>query len=321
MQKASGYAKRGPVFLQKGFCPEYNNMGTVRFKNGFYAALGTPADDSGTLLRESFAHQIELMISAGASGLLCMGSMGRMESIRNSDYRFVAEVCASVVRNRIPLLVGVMDCSIFRVLDRIKTLKGLQIDGVVATPPFYSKVSESEMMNFFNGIAMNHEYPVYIYDLPSVTQSPVTLSAIRSLAQNRNIKGIKTANLNLLMDLERNGISDDDFSVFYSNLDSFDAAVRAGITKNLDGMFTCTPINSRLMYTGLTATGSANFSCHLSNILKLRDLFLREAVLASYSFAMELLGCPGNYHCDYSPPASGELKELIFNCMKEIGEI
>ncbi len=137
-------------------------MGTVRFKNGFYAALGTPADDSGTLLRESFAHQIELMISAGASGLLCMGSMGRMESIRNSDYRFVAEVCASVVRNRIPLLVGVMDCSIFRVLDRIKTLKGLQIDGVVATPPFYSKVSESEMINFFNGIAMNHEYPVYI---------------------------------------------------------------------------------------------------------------------------------------------------------------
>ncbi len=296
-------------------------MGTIRFNNGFYAALGTPADENGAFSRESFIHQIELMISAGASGLLCMGSMGRMESIRDRDYRAITEVCASVVRNRIPLLVGAMDCSTGRVLDRIGSLKGLQIDGVVATPPFYSKVGEPGMIRFFNGIAMNREYPVYIYDLPSVTQSPVTLSVIRALTQNKNIRGIKTANLNLIMELERNGISGDDFSVFYSNLDSFDAAIRAGIMKNLDGMFTCTPVNSRLMYTTVNDTGSAHVSHHLNNILKLRNLFLREDVLASYSFAMELIGCPGNYHCDYSAPVSAGLKEMIFNCMKEIGEI
>ncbi|NMC37133.1 MAG: dihydrodipicolinate synthase family protein [Bacteroidales bacterium] len=293
----------------------------IRFKNGFYAALGTPADENGTLIRESFAHQIELMISAGASGLLCMGSMGRMESIRDRDYRAIAEACASVVGNRIPVLVGVMDCSTGRVLDRIESLKGLQIDGVVATPPFYSKVGEPGMIRFFEGIAKNKEYPVFIYDLPSVTQSPVTIPVIRALSQNRNIKGIKTANMNLILDLERNGISCDDFSVFYSNLDSFDAAIRAGIMKNLDGMYSCSPVNTRLMYSAFNDIGSAVISQHLNNILKLRNLFLREDVLASYSFAMELIGCPGNYHCDYSPPVSAGLKEMIFNCMKEIGEI
>jgi 4-hydroxy-tetrahydrodipicolinate synthase len=321
MQKVFGHAKAGPDCPQKDFFPEKNPMGTIIFKNGFYAALGTPADENGALVRESYTHQIELMISAGASGLLCMGSMGRMESIRDRDYRLIAEVCASVVRNRIPLLVGVMDCSTGRVLDRIESLKGLQIDGVVATPPFYSKVSESGMTRFFEGISKNREYPVFVYDLPSVTQSPVTLSVIRALAQNRNIMGIKTANLNLILELERNGISGNDFSVFYSNLDSFDAAIRAGILKNLDGMFTCTPLNSRLIYTSINDTGSAHVSHHLNNILKLRNLFLREDVLAPYSFAMELIGCPGNYYCDYSAPVSARLKEMIYNCMKEIGEI
>ena len=59
----------------------------------------------------------------------------------------------------------------------------------------------------------------------------------------------------------------------------------------------------------------------LNNILKLRNLFIKENVLAAYSYAMELLKCPGNYHADYALPISGELKEEIVDLMKNINEI
>jgi len=59
----------------------------------------------------------------------------------------------------------------------------------------------------------------------------------------------------------------------------------------------------------------------LNNILKLRNLFIRENVLAAYSYAMELLKCPGNYHADYASPISTELKEEIVDLMKNINEI
>ncbi len=289
-------------------------------EKGFYPALGTPIHLDGTLVKESFGRQIELMISSGAKGVLCMGSMGNMASLRNSEYPGIAKYACDVVHHRIPLLVGVMDCSISRILDRIDTLKDLEIDGVVATVPFYSPLKPNEIVKFFSELARKSKFPVYIYDLPGVTQSPISVSQLESLINFKNIVGIKTGNLNLIMELYRHNLmTRDDFSVYYSNLDLFDVAIKAGVSRNLDGMFTCTPYNSQKMYA--KQNSELELFQSLNNILKLRNLFIKENVLAAYSYAMELLKCPGNYHADYALPISGELKEEIVDLMKNINEI
>ncbi|MFA5649895.1 MAG: dihydrodipicolinate synthase family protein [Proteiniphilum sp.] len=289
-------------------------------KKEFYPALGTPVNPDGTLVSKSFERQIELMISSGAKGALCMGSMGNMASLRDSEYTGIAKQAQDVVNHRIPLLVGVMDCSIARVLDRIDSLKDINIDGVVATAPFYSPVKSDEIVNFFTKIAKESKFPVYMYDLPGVTQSPISVAQLKSLVKEKNIAGIKTGNLNLIMDIYRNDLLDrDNFSVYYSNLDLFDVALKAGVSKNLDGMFTCTPYNSRKMYNPNSSESEIFES--LNNILKLRNLFIKENVLSSYSYAMELLDCPGNYHADYALPISEGLKTEIADLMKNIHEI
>ena len=45
-------------------------------KTGFVPALGTPLDEKGELLEDSYKKEIEMMIGCGAVGLLSMGSMG-----------------------------------------------------------------------------------------------------------------------------------------------------------------------------------------------------------------------------------------------------
>jgi len=287
--------------------------------NGFFPALGTPTDESGRVNKESFIKQIEMMIGAGASGLLCMGSMGKMAFIRNREYPEIAGICVQAVAKRLPVMVGVMDCSAGRVLDRIESLGNIDIQGVVATAPYYHKIKEEELIEFFVKISEGSKYPVYIYDLPSVTQSPVTVKVTDVLLKYRNIKGIKTANMQLGIDLKNNAGGRNDFSIFYSDLDTFDVAFKAGLQKNLDGMFTCTPFNSERMY-GHTEN-STLFSPALHDILKLRNLFLKESVFPAYSYAMELLGIPGIYHPDYCREISAGLKEEIFQCMKQIHEI
>jgi dihydrodipicolinate synthase/N-acetylneuraminate lyase len=289
-------------------------------KKEFYPALGTPTNLDGTLVKESFGRQIELMISSGAKGALCMGSMGNMASLKNCEYPIIAKYATEVIRRRIPLLIGVMDCSISRVLDRIDSLRELEIDGVVTTVPYYSPLKPNEIVKFFSELARKSKFPVYIYDLPGVTQSPISAAQLKALSSEKNIVGIKTGNLNLIMELYRNNLLiRDDFSVYYSNLDLFDVAIKAGVNKNLDGMFTCTPYNSQKMYAEQNSETEVFES--LNNILKLRNLFIKENVLAAYSFAMELLKCPGNYHADYALPISGELKEEIVDLMKNINEI
>jgi 4-hydroxy-tetrahydrodipicolinate synthase len=290
-------------------------------KNGFYPALGTPTGANGRLAASSYKKEIDLMIEAGAQGLLCMGSMGRMETIPDREYPVIAKACVEMASRKIPIMVGVMDCCVSRVLERINALGKIDIDGVVATVPFYARLNERNAVNFFTLLAKSSPYPVYVYDLPSVTQLPVTENILNGLLKQSNIKGIKTANLQLISGLLRNPVRQDDFSVFYSGLDLFDIAIRSGIGKNLDGMFTCTPYNSEKMYESAAAQDHSQVSECLNNILRLRNLLLKEDLFQAYSHAMGLLGCPGDYHPDYSSPVSAAAKDEIRNCMKEIGEI
>lgn len=290
-------------------------------KNGFYPALGTPTDDNGKLIEISYVKGIELMVASGAAGMLCMGSMGNMVGIRNSEYAKTASLCVNAVAKRVPVMVGVMDCAVNRVLDRIETLGNIEIEGVVATVPYYYKLNGSEIVNFYTLLSKHSKYPLFIYDLPSVTQSPITKDILAPLMKIPNIAGIKTANINLILDLSRTDSVRSDFSILYSGLDSFDAAIEIGIRKNLDGMFTCTPYNSKMMYENIEHGDALKISDHLNNILVLRNLFLKENVFPAYSYAMELLGCPGNYHPDYNNQVSDQLKEEIYGCMKSIKEI
>ena len=292
-----------------------------KMKNGFYPALGTPTDAEGNLLVNSYRKQIELMMKAGTSGILCMGSMGNMASLRDIVYPKVAEQCVETVKQSLPVMVGVMDCSVSRVTDRIEALGNLKIDGVVATIPYYYKLNVPEIVKFFQVLSKKSKFPVYIYDLPPVTQSPVTFGVMEALADIPNIKGIKTANLALILEMQRKKYKNDDFSVFYSGLDLFDMAIHSGIRKNLDGMFTCTPVNSRKLYENIGETSMSTYSQYLNNILLLRNIFVKENIFSAYSYAMELIGCPGNYQADYDTPVSEKLKQEIFDAMKEIKEI
>lgn len=292
----------------------------MKMNNGFYPALGTPTTPTGELIPESFNRQIEQMIASGAQGVLCMGSMGKMASIRDKEYASIARRCCDVVAKRVPVMVGVMDCSVSRVIDRITSLGELDIDGVVATAPYYNALSSNEVVHFFSTLAKKSRYPLCLYDLPGTMQTSLTFSQLESLVRVSNIVGIKTGNLSLVLELLHSNLLDNrHFSIFYSNLDSFGTAISLGIKKNLDGMFTCTPYNTQKMYK--ENNDATTITHYLSNILKLRNILIRENVLAAYSYAMELLDCPGNYHPDYALSISDGLKEEIFLLMKNIGEI
>ncbi|MDD4144909.1 MAG: dihydrodipicolinate synthase family protein [Prolixibacteraceae bacterium] len=294
-------------------------MSEILLKGGFYPALGTPTDEDGKLNKKSFITQIELMLESGAAGMLCLGSMGKMTSIREREYKKIATVCSELVSGKVPVMTGVMDCSALRVIDRIESLGRIDIEGVVATSPFYSRLKPDQVINFFRMVSKESGYPLYIYDLPSVTQSPVTKEILLTLMKEDNIKGIKTANLDLILDLKRNDLFRKDFEVFFSGLDLFDAALKMGVTKNLDGMFTCTPRNSKAMY--FSDDDQDIITCSLKNILKLRNIFAKETIVSGYTYSMELLGCGGSYHRDFDPPVSEKLKTEIYECMKEIKEI
>ena len=147
-----------------------------------------------------------------------MGSMGIEAHIKNSSYGDIVRVAAEEVNGRLPLFVGAMDNSIAKVMEKINMIGNAKIDGIVLTVPFYSTVSDAQAVNWYTTIANKSPYPVYLYDLAVVTKYKITLGVIDKLINHPNIKGIKTADWEMIHAIGRK-YPDADFVCLYSGLD------------------------------------------------------------------------------------------------------
>ena len=292
-------------------------------EKGFYTALGTTFNPDGTFCEAGMTRQIELQVEAGVSGLLVMGSMGNQPYIKDSEYTKVAACSVKAAKGTAPVLVGVTDVSLGRVMDRVKALSEIKgIDGIVSTVPYYGACTQENIFDFYNEIANQAGCPVYLYDLAVVTKTATLPATVKKLWKNPNIKGIKSGNLvtqRVLMQAEDRPA---DFSLMFSTIDEFDIAYKYGIDKNLDGMFACTPKTAQKMYKALDAGDMAAGAKYLNQILELRDLFLTTpCLMMAFSHAMNLLGCEGNFGVDYQRDVSDADTERVTAAMKAMGEI
>jgi 4-hydroxy-tetrahydrodipicolinate synthase len=288
-------------------------------KQGFYPALGTPLDEAGQVIVASLQRHAEDQINAGAAGLLVMGSMGQQPYIRSGEPVKIAKAAVRAAKGACPVLVGVMDNSIGRVKERIGQLEGIDIDGVVATTPFYYPMTQGDIINFFTSLAAYSPYPVYLYDLAVVTQSKITVGTAAHLMTVPNIAGIKTGDLAMTRVLSRMRQSvNPEFSIMFSGLDMFDVAYGYGIRENLDGMFSCTAAIASRMYEALEAGDGALAAKSLDDILLLRDTFVEVGVFPGFTHAMNLLGFEGTFHPDYMLPIDEAGREKVKACMQQV---
>lgn len=289
---------------------------------GFVPALVTPLDKEGKLIESSYRKQIEDMIQAGAVGLLCMGSMGQQAFLTGATCLETARVAVDAAAGRVPVFVGAMDCSIRRAAERMSAMEELDIAAFVFTAPYYSVAAPSEMLHFFKGVAAATRHNIMLYDLPSVTQSKITYSMVKTLLREvPTLVGIKSADQAMFRKLKLDPEVPEDFILVYSGLDTFDVAYRWGIRNCLDGMLPVTPKNTARLFQAMAEDDFETAGHCLSNILDLRDFFLAQDLWPSFSQAMNLLGYPGDCTPDIFLPLAPEKIPLIRDKLQQIGEL
>ena len=291
-------------------------------KAGFIPALGTPVDNTGVFLPNSYSKQIDDMLDAGAIAILVLGSMGMMASIRQDQYRNIVETAIESTKGKCPVLVGAMDNSVWRVKERLEYLKGLKVDGVVLTTPYYYAANPEEIVRFYISVANSSPFPVYMYDLPVVTQSKITYPIIENiLSKTDNLKGIKTGDQTLARLLTLSEKIPSDFSTIYSGLDTVDVAYKWGITTYLDGMFTCTPRLTKKLDESLRANDFKAAGKYLDHILNFRNDMIKIGVFNAYVYAMNILGYEGYHAPDYCFKSNADDHDFVLKSMKSHNEI
>lgn len=150
-----------------------------------------PLKEDRTLDVNSFERSIDRMIGAGVSGLFFLGSSGEVAFLTSEERLHVIKEALRIVDGRIPVLVGVIDMETLRVIEKIEQLKGLDIDALVATAPFYALGGPKETERHFEVLREHTDLPIFAYDLPCCVHTKLTPDMLLRLAKKGAIQGVK----------------------------------------------------------------------------------------------------------------------------------
>ena len=294
----------------------------MKIEKGYIPALGTPLDKEGNFLPESYKKQIEDQINAGATALLCMGSMGIEPYIRNDVFPKVVEAAVEAAAGRVPVLVGAADTSIARIKQKIESIKHLDFYALVFTPSFYEACNYNEIANFYKKISALTDRTIFLYDHPYSSQFKITYGLVKELLSAMpNLKGMKTNDTILIRKLMNDPEVPETFEPVFSGLDIFDVGYKYGMNRCLDGMPACTPYNTGMLFKSLADDDYASANKYLSNVISLRDLFVVNDLWPCFTASMNMLGYEGDFAPDYSLDITKEAYDAVYAEMKRIGEI
>lgn len=158
---------------------------------GVIPPLVTPLAGRDELDQESFALIIERMLAAGVHGVFALGTTGEAPALSLATRRRVIWEACRIVRNRVPVLVGVTDCSVSEALAMTHYAAEAGASAVVFACPYYFPMTGEGLLRWSLAFAEATPLPFFLYNIPSHTRNAFSLETVRSLAPHPMCAGVK----------------------------------------------------------------------------------------------------------------------------------
>jgi 4-hydroxy-tetrahydrodipicolinate synthase len=163
---------------------------------GIVPPLVTPLLDNNTLDVEGLERLIEHVIEGGVHGVFILGTTGEAQSISFELRYEMIKQSARILKNRLPLLVGISDTSLVDSISLANLAAESGADAVVSAPPYYFATGQPELAEFYEQLIPRLNLPVFLYNMPTHTKVSFAPSTIRRIAENAKVVGFKDSSAN-----------------------------------------------------------------------------------------------------------------------------
>lgn len=164
---------------------------TITHLHGIIPPVCTPLTADGEVSVRDLKRLLTFLLDSGVHGLFMLGSTSEAIGLTDAQQEVVIATAVEVAANRVPVLVGAIDFTTNRVIDRATRAARHGIDGLVVCAPFYIKPSQVEVVRHFQLIRAAVDLPIMAYDIPSAVQTKIERPTIRTLASDSTIIGLK----------------------------------------------------------------------------------------------------------------------------------
>jgi 4-hydroxy-tetrahydrodipicolinate synthase len=164
---------------------------------GIVPPLVTPLTDNNTLDIDGLERLIEHTIAGGVHGVFILGTTGEFASLSYKIRQALIEKTCSLVKGRVPVLVGIADTSFQESINLANCAAKNGADAVVITPPYYFSSGQPELLEYLERIVAQMPLPLFIYNMPVHTKVIFAPETVKAAAEIPGIVGMKDSSANL----------------------------------------------------------------------------------------------------------------------------
>lgn len=203
---------------------------------GIITAIVTPLSEDG--INEAATRKlVNKLINDGVHGLFVLGTNGEFYALSEAEKLALVEIVVDEAAGRVPVFAGSGGISTEEVIKVTNQFAELGVDAVSVITPYLIKLSDEELIQHYQTIALNTNLPMILYNIPANTQLSINESVFKELIQLPQIIGIKDSSgklENIQMYLEMN--DREDFSILIGS----DSLILPALQMGVDGAVAAT---------------------------------------------------------------------------------
>ena len=160
---------------------------------GCGTALVTPMTRDGAVDLDALNRLVDWQIEQGIDFLVPCGSTGEAATLTQDERVQVVSAVVARARGRVPVVAGATSSSTQAVVEEVRLLGGLGVDGLMSATPPYNKPTQLGLERHFQTIADAAPKPLIVYNVPGRTAVNLLARTTLQLARHPNIVAVKEA--------------------------------------------------------------------------------------------------------------------------------
>jgi dihydrodipicolinate synthase/N-acetylneuraminate lyase len=157
---------------------------------GIWPALYTPLDESGALLHDAFAAQIQFLCKAGVNGVVLCGTTGEFPYLSLRQRRDIVSFVRSEFPD-LPIVVHISDFAWKHIDVLIREAEPFSPSAFMLLPPLYFSASQDDILAHYEYFAGITHIPFLVYDFPGMTHQTISAQTLKKVFETGRFCGIK----------------------------------------------------------------------------------------------------------------------------------
>jgi 4-hydroxy-tetrahydrodipicolinate synthase len=149
---------------------------------GVMPALTTPFRPDQSIDHDFLRHHVRLMVEAGCTGIVALGSLGEGGTLRFEEKQAVLRDCREALAGRVPLVAGIAALSTAEAVELAREAAAAGCDGLMVLPPYVYRGDWRETACHFQAVMGATPLSCMLYNNPIAYGTDVSPDQLAELA-------------------------------------------------------------------------------------------------------------------------------------------